>query len=82
MISVRKAGSLLNLYLTHETPGTSAERGDGRAIELLHLAAQNHGVFMAPRGLMALSTVMTEDTIGDVLERLGNALADLANELG
>ena len=77
----QQVGSLLNLYLSAEAPPTSSQRDDGSAIGLLHLAALNHGVFIAPRGMMALSTVMTRETIIELIDRLGAALDDVAAEL-
>lgn len=49
-------------------------------MENFHLAALNQGLFFAPRGLIALSTVMTDDLIAEVCERSAVALGDVARE--
>ena len=46
-----------------------------------HLAALNHGVFIAPRGLLALSTVLDDDLADEAADRLSLALEDVAAEL-
>ncbi len=49
-------------------------------MENFHLAALNEGLFFAPRGLIALSTVMTDDLITEICERAAAALGDVARE--
>lgn len=59
---VTRAGSILNVHLTDTVPRRAADvraldRGDAAA---LHLALLLEGVYIAPRGLFDLSTVLTE----------------------
>lgn len=79
--AARRVGSLLQLYLQDELPATNAERGDGDRIGLLHLAALNEGLFAAPRGMIALSTVMTDELVADVIDRYTAAFEAVAAEL-
>lgn len=79
-MSVNRAGSLLNVFLSVEAARSTFERKDAEAMQLFHLAALNEGVFFAPRGMMALSTAMTEATVDEALERLRDALRAVKNE--
>jgi len=81
-LASRHVGSLLNVYLSLAAPEISAQRDDEKLMDLLHLAALNHGVFIAPRGMIALSTVMNEATIDELVEKLGAALDDVVADLG
>ncbi len=75
---VRQVGSLLQCFFSHAPPEANLVRGDAEVATAFHLAALNLGLFMAGRGLMALSTVMDDTLIDDVGQRLGAALEDLA----
>jgi glutamate-1-semialdehyde 2,1-aminomutase len=77
-LSINHIGSLLNLYFTKEPVKTVQERPDTELISKFHLAAMNHGLFLASRGLLALSTVMTDAIIGEVVERAAPAMMDVA----
>jgi len=81
-LSINHVGSILNLYFTAERVSTVQERTDTAIMSAFHLAAMNHGLFLAPRGLMALSTVMTDAIIDDVAERAAAAMRDVREELG
>jgi glutamate-1-semialdehyde 2,1-aminomutase len=76
--SVRHCGSLLNVFFLKEPPPATIARDDARAISNFHLAALNHGLFLAPRGMIALSTVMSDELIGEICERAAKAIADVA----
>jgi glutamate-1-semialdehyde 2,1-aminomutase len=76
--SIRQAGSLMNVFLLKEPPPAAVNREDSRAISSFHLAALNHGLFIAPRGLMALSTVIDDHLLSEVCERAAQAMADVA----
>ena len=69
-LSTRRVGSLLQVVFDDE-----------RAVPLFHLAALNHGLFFAARGLLALSTVVDEPLVDEAAERAAAALADVAKEL-
>ena len=77
-LSINHIGSLLNLYFTKEPVKTVQERPDTELISKFHLAAMNHGLFLASRGLLALSTVMTDAIIDEVIERAAPAMMDVA----
>jgi glutamate-1-semialdehyde 2,1-aminomutase len=62
--SVTSVGSLVLIH--------AASNGD---LAGLHRAALEEGVYLAPRGLMSVSTAMDAATIQDVIERMGRAVA-------
>jgi glutamate-1-semialdehyde 2,1-aminomutase len=78
--SVRRAGSLLNLYFSPMLPAVNVRRDDADAMARFHLAGLNHGLFFASRGMVVLSTVMTDDDLATAVDRFGRALTDLATE--
>ena len=71
-------GTTRGQYTTRPTVRPAPERTDGAVMTAFHLAALNHGVFLAPRGLLALSTVLDDDLMSEAGERLTAAIADLA----
>jgi glutamate-1-semialdehyde 2,1-aminomutase len=79
-LSIRRSGSMLQLFISEVAPDAIPERTDGGAMTAFHLAALNHGVFLAPRGLLALSTVLDDELVGEAGDRLTAALADLAED--
>jgi len=81
-ISVNRSGSLMNVFFQERAPRAVQERDDEKAMSLFYMAALNHGVLMATRGCIALSTVMDDALIDEVGERIAAAMADVANELG
>lgn len=76
---IRRAGSLMNVTFDGSGPG-DVHAPAARVMENFHLAALNQGLFFAPRGLIALSTVMTADLIEEICERAAAALGDFAKE--
>jgi len=76
---IRRAGSLMNVTFDGSGAG-DVHAPAARMMEIFHLAALNQGLFFAPRGLIALSTVMTGDLLAEICERAAAALGDLANE--
>jgi glutamate-1-semialdehyde 2,1-aminomutase len=76
--SVRQFGSLMNVFFMNEPPPATIARQDMRAMASFHLAALNHGLFIAPRGLIALSTVITDELLDEVCERAAKAMIDTA----
>ncbi|MGF1599416.1 MAG: aspartate aminotransferase family protein [Acidimicrobiales bacterium] len=79
-LATRRVGSLLQLYVQDEAPALNTDRQDGPGITLLHLAALNHGVFAAARGMLALSTVLDDDLVEEAIDRYRAAFTDLAAE--
>jgi len=80
-LSMNHYGSCLNMYFSDSPPESSVVREDADIIGRFHLAGMNRGVFVAPRGMLALSTAFTQTHINEVLERLGAAMKDVAAEL-
>ncbi|HMO74408.1 MAG TPA: aminotransferase class III-fold pyridoxal phosphate-dependent enzyme [Sphingopyxis sp.] len=78
--SVNRCGSMLNIFFSPATPPAALLRADQELIGKFHIAAMNRGVFLAARGMMVLSTIMTGALIDEVADRLDHALADLAVE--
>ena len=76
--SVRQCGSLLNVFFLKDPPPPTIAREDARAIANFHLAALNQGLFLAPRGMIALSTVITDEVLSEICERAAKAMADVA----
>ena len=76
--SVRHYGSLMNVFFLKEPPLATIGREDARAIANFHLAALNQGLFLAPRGMIALSTVITDEVLSEVCARAAKAMADVA----
>jgi glutamate-1-semialdehyde 2,1-aminomutase len=76
--SVRQVGSLMNIFFLNEPPAATIVRDDSRAIANFHLAALNHGLFVAPRGLIALSTVINDELLNEIIGRAAEAIADVA----
>jgi glutamate-1-semialdehyde aminotransferase len=72
-MAVRRAGSLMNVEFAAESPEEAA-----RMHRNFHLASLNHGAFIAPRGLIALSTVITDELMTEICERFSAAMADVA----
>jgi glutamate-1-semialdehyde 2,1-aminomutase len=79
--SCRKVGSLLNMYFSDVLPAASLTRDDSETMRLVHLAGMNHGLYFASRGLLVLSTVMTDQHITEVCSRFESVLADVAAEV-
>lgn len=80
-LSISHHESCLNLYFSDSVPESSTVREDQEIITRFHLAALNHGLFLAPRGMMALSTITTQEHIDEVLELTSLAMKDVATEL-
>jgi glutamate-1-semialdehyde 2,1-aminomutase len=64
--------------------GGSALAGDASVTPdptpaLFHLAALNRGLMFAPRGMMALATVLDERAIDEAVERAAAAMADVSS---
>jgi len=76
--SVRHCGSLLNVFFLKDPPPATIARDDSRAVANFHLAALTQGLFLAPRGMIALSTVITDEVLSEICERAAKAMADVA----
>ncbi|MCP5037655.1 MAG: aminotransferase class III-fold pyridoxal phosphate-dependent enzyme [Rhodobacteraceae bacterium] len=78
--STNHHASCLNLYFSDHPPQSSIVRKDTELIGRFHIAAMNRGLFIAPRGMIALSTIMTQDHISEITECAKMAIADVAAE--
>jgi glutamate-1-semialdehyde 2,1-aminomutase len=80
--SVRQFGSLMNIFFTNVAPPATIVREDLRTMAQFHLAALNHGLFIAPRGLIALSTAISDNLVEEICERFSRAMTDVAAQMG
>lgn len=76
--AARHRGSMVQCFLSDEAPEATVVRTDSGLAAAFHLAALNCGVFFAPRGLMALSTVLDDDLLEEAVARCRAALRDVA----
>jgi glutamate-1-semialdehyde 2,1-aminomutase len=69
-VQVTGAGSLVQLHFNRDAvvDYRSSARSNREAMDLTHLSLLNHGVFVAPRGLMCISTAMKEEQIDEANE--------------
>ena len=79
-VTVTRAGSIMHVHFLGDPPGDyeAAERADRRPAALLHLALLNHGVYTAPRGMLNLSTALSDgdlDAAAEAYERAFTAVA-------
>ncbi|MHA1152022.1 MAG: aspartate aminotransferase family protein [Alphaproteobacteria bacterium] len=81
-LSINHVGSCLNLYFSTAAPESSIVRDDAESVGKFHLAAMNQGLFLAPRGMIALSTVLTRAHVDETVERAEAAMRDVAAEIG
>lgn len=81
-LSINHYGSCLNLYFSHSVPESSIVRDDAEIMDRFHLACLNHGLFIARRGMIALSTVIGEEHIAEAIELADAAMRDVAAESG
>jgi glutamate-1-semialdehyde 2,1-aminomutase len=75
-VQVTGAGSLRSVHFASAPPrhAVDAMTADKELLRLLHLKLLNDGVFIAPRGLCAFSTVTTEREIDGIIEAIDAAL--------
>ncbi|GAA0466406.1 glutamate-1-semialdehyde 2,1-aminomutase [Parasphingorhabdus litoris] len=78
---VSHVGSLMNVFFSNEIPQAALMREDQAAMSRFHIAALNQGLFIAGRGLMAMSTIMDEALIDEAIDRAAVAMSDVAAEL-
>ena len=80
-LSINHYGSCLNLYFSESAPESSIVREDQEMIGKFHLAALNHGLFLASRGMIAVSTVTTREHVTQALEIAEMAMQEVAAEV-
>jgi glutamate-1-semialdehyde 2,1-aminomutase len=73
-------GSVLALHFTSGPVRNYRDvtRADRKLLRRFVMGMLNEGVFLAPRGMMALSTPMTEDDLDDVVRAVDRVASDLA----
>jgi glutamate-1-semialdehyde 2,1-aminomutase len=71
-------GSLLTVFFEREVPFPPRVRSDLGLLSAFHLACLNRGLFIAPRGMVVLSTAMTAPIVNDAIDRFALALRDVA----
>ncbi|MDH3491790.1 MAG: aminotransferase class III-fold pyridoxal phosphate-dependent enzyme [Gammaproteobacteria bacterium] len=81
-LSTNHYGSCLNLYFSNSVPESSVVRDDAEIMDKFHIACINHGLFIAPRGMIALSTVIGEEQIAEAIECADAAMRDVAADIG
>jgi glutamate-1-semialdehyde 2,1-aminomutase len=79
-VTVTRAGSIMHVHFLGHPPAdfAEAERADRRPGTLLHLALLNNGVYAAPRGMLNLSTALSDadlDVAAGAYERAFAAVA-------
>jgi glutamate-1-semialdehyde 2,1-aminomutase len=74
-------GSCLNMYFSEAVPESSIVREDAEIMDKFHLACLNHGLFIAPRGMIALSTVTGDEHIAEAIELANAAMGEVAAEI-
>jgi glutamate-1-semialdehyde 2,1-aminomutase len=80
-LAINHYGSCLNLYFSESGPESSVVRNDETIMKKFHLACMNHGLFIAPRGMIALSTVIGEEHIAEAIGCADAAMSDVADEI-
>lgn len=80
---VTRAGSIMNYHFLKEAPHDylEATKEDKKLCKIVHLEMLKRGVFMAPRGLIALSTPTTEGVIDEVGDAFEDALMSISRVL-
>lgn len=83
-VSVTRAGSIMHIHFLEQPPADAdqARRGDHQLSAALHLALLVEGVYIAPRGMLNLSTATTSANIDFVMEALDRALAAVSSHVG
>jgi len=81
-LSTNHYGSCLNMYFSESVPESSIVRDDDELMDRFHIACINRGLFIAPRGMIALSTVTGDEHITEAIERADMAMQDVATEIG
>jgi glutamate-1-semialdehyde 2,1-aminomutase len=77
---VRHVGSLLNVHFTTETlrDFDSVQSADPVAAAAFHLGLMNRGVFIAPRGMLAVCTMTEEKDVDKLVDAAADLFAALA----
>jgi glutamate-1-semialdehyde 2,1-aminomutase len=79
-VSVTRAGSIMHVHFLADAPtdAAAARLGDRALNSALHRALLTEGVYTAPRGMLNLSTALTDDDLDHVRSAYDHALASVA----
>lgn len=79
-MTVAQQGSLMHVHFTKELPTdyASTKSKYNNCAKVLHLLLLNQGVFIAPRGSMNISTVMTDEDIDATIRAYEVVLEEMA----
>jgi len=75
--STSRYESCLNIYCSKSVPESTVLRDDASLMNNFHLACINHGLFFSHRGLVALSTVTSDEDIAEAIDRADMAMGDV-----
>lgn len=80
-VSVNRAGSLMHVHFVKECPVDYAStKGPFKDLtKVMHMKLLNHGIFIAPRGSMNLSTVMTDKDIEEASKAFSDVLSEMVD---
>lgn len=82
--TVTRVGSLLNIHFTNEIPTNyeSTLLVNDKLRKLFHIMLLNRGVFSSPRGLINLSTVMSDRDIKFIILKVSEVFAEMEISIG
>lgn len=82
-VTVTSAGSILNVHFSPRAPHDYREvtATDTSLLRDLYLGLLNRGVYTTPRGMINLSTVLTEAELATVADAYAQVFAEVAAEL-
>lgn len=80
-VSVTRVGSILHVHFLAEAPTTAEAARQGREdlTQALHLQLLTRGVYAAPRGMLNLSTALSDADVDHVVEAYDASLAELCS---
>ena len=77
---VTRAGSILNVHPGSEPVKSAKDAGRDQEIRrALHLALMNEGIYTTPRGMINLSTTMTDSQVAGVANAFGRSMSAIAS---
>ncbi len=79
-VVVTRAGSIMHVHFAEREPRIAADTSSepSRAVSALHVALLRNGVYAAPRGMLNLSTALTESDIDGIAAAYEVALSHVA----
>jgi glutamate-1-semialdehyde 2,1-aminomutase len=82
-VSVTHVGSILHVHFLAEAPSTAAaaRQGSEALTQALHLNLLTEGVYAAPRGMLNLSTVLTDVDVEKIIQAYAASLVALREQV-